>query len=64
MFKRYAIYYTPPPGDFARRGAVWLGWDVQAGEAVAHPDIEGLDIAKLTQRPRKYGLHGTVKAPF
>ncbi|WP_448327529.1 DUF1045 domain-containing protein [Sulfitobacter sp. M13] len=64
MFKRYAIYYTPRPGDFAQRGAAWLGWDLQAGIPVEHPAIDDLDIAKLTDRPRKYGLHGTVKAPF
>ncbi len=64
MFKRYAIYYTPRTGDFAQRGAAWLGWDLQAGIPVAHPAVENLDIAKLTDRPRKYGLHGTVKAPF
>ncbi len=63
MFERYAIYVTPQ-GEFAARGAAWLGWDVQAGCAVDHPQIEGLDVASLTQAPRKYGLHGTIKPPF
>jgi len=64
MFNRYAIYFTPPPGDFAQRGAAWLGWDVETGQAVQHPTFPGVDIAKATQTPRKYGFHGTMKAPF
>lgn len=63
MFERYAIFHTPT-GAFADWGAAWLGWDSAAGHAVAHPQIGTLDIAKLTARPRKYGLHGTLKAPF
>lgn len=63
MFERYAIYYTPQ-GSLADTGAAWLGWDLAKGQAAAHPRIAGLDIAALTQTPRKYGLHGTIKPPF
>lgn len=65
-FKRYALYYTPPQGAFADLGASWLGWDVARGEMAAHPEITGLgdQIATLTDRPRKYGFHATLKAPF
>lgn len=63
MFQRYAIYYTPS-GALAEVGASWLGWDIKTGTHVPHPVIDGLDVAALTHRPRKYGLHGTIKAPF
>lgn len=65
-FTRYAIYYAPPPGALADFGAAWLGWDVAAGRTVAHPDLPGLParVAALTERPRKYGFHATLKPPF
>jgi len=63
MFTRYAIYYTPA-GPLAEAGASWLGWDVSKGRAVAHPGANGLDVAALTQRPRKYGFHATLKPPM
>jgi len=64
--KRYAVYYAPPPGDFADLTAAWLGWDAARGCAVAHPDLPGLPMAAqaLTHAPRKYGFHGTLKPPF
>lgn len=65
--KRYAIYYAPPEGaDWARFGTSWLGWDMLTGTKVAHPAVTGLpdDLAYLTETPRKYGLHGTIKPPF
>lgn len=63
MFERYAIFYTAPAGDLADAGAAWLGWDSAAGQPAAHPDV-GLDLAQITQTPRKYGFHATLKAPF
>ena len=63
-YRRYALYYTPPQGEFADFGAAWLGWDAAAGRAVAQPELVGLDIAALTAEPRKYGFHATLKAPF
>lgn len=63
MFERFAIYYAPE-GDLAVAGAAWLGWDLARGAARAHPEISGIDLAALTRRPRKYGMHGTVKPPF
>lgn len=65
-FQRYAIYYTAPAGPLADFGAAWLGWDVATGLPVQHPIIHGLDedIDALTQTPRKYGFHGTIKPPF
>ena len=65
-FDRYAIYYAPPPGALADFGAAWLGWDAALGCEVAHPEVVGLPhpIAALTETPRKYGFHGTIKPPF
>ncbi|WP_298860897.1 DUF1045 domain-containing protein [uncultured Sulfitobacter sp.] len=63
MYRRYAIYFTPG-GALAKTGAAWLGWDIATGKAVPHPPIEGLNIAALTKRPRKYGLHATIKPPM
>jgi hypothetical protein len=64
MFKRYAIYFTPPPGSFSQLATAWLGWDLAQGCSVLHPDIAGVNVAAITERPRKYGLHATIKAPF
>ena len=64
MYNRYAIYFTPPPGTFSRLGAAWLGWDIKTGFTVVQPDYSGVNVEKITRRPRKYGLHGTIKAPF
>ncbi len=63
MYRRYSIYYTPC-GALAEAGAAWLGWDVALGGTVAHPIIDGLDLATMTKRPRKYGLHATFKPPM
>ena len=63
-FTRYAIYYAPPPqAPWAQFATRWLGWDMIAGCDAPHPDLP-LPIAKITDTPRKYGLHGTLKAPF
>jgi len=65
-FQRFAIYYTAPAGPLADFGAAWLGWDVATGLPVQHPIIHGLDddISALTETPRRYGFHGTIKPPF
>jgi len=63
MFERYAIFFTPN-GALADFGAAWLGWDNESGCLVPHPDVIGVDVAKVTRTPRKYGFHGTLKAPF
>lgn len=63
---RYAVYYAPRTGVFADRAAGWLGWDAVAGAAQVQPDLPGLPraLADLTRDPRKYGFHGTIRAPF
>ncbi|WP_273725227.1 DUF1045 domain-containing protein [Brucella gallinifaecis] len=65
---RYAIYFTPPSADALVKVAVnWLGRSAFSGEAVKLPAIRTLraeDIALLTEEPRRYGFHGTLKAPF
>lgn len=67
QFRRYALYYLPPAdAAWAQAATAWLGWDALTGQEVAHPDLPGLPIslAKITQTPRKYGLHATIKPPF
>lgn len=66
-FNRYAIYYTAPQGPLADFGASWLGWDLATGREVPHqtlPDLSQQEVAEITQTPRKYGFHGTIKPPF
>jgi hypothetical protein len=57
-YKRFAVYYAPPSGDFATRANLWL--------SDAAPTLPGLPRAPadLTAAPRRYGFHGTIKAPF
>ncbi|NCQ23038.1 MAG: phosphonate metabolism protein [Rhodobacteraceae bacterium CG17_big_fil_post_rev_8_21_14_2_50_63_15] len=65
-FTRYALYVTPAPGPLADFGAAWLGWDPANGRKVDHPTLTGLPapIAEITEAPRRYGLHATIKPPF
>lgn len=65
-FKRYAVYVTPEPGPLAEFGAAWLGWDCTTGRSVDHLTVPGLPIplSEITETPRKYGLHATMKPPF
>ena len=65
-FSRYAIYYAPQPGPLAEFAAAWLGWDPARGALVPHPALPGLPrpVAEITEAPRKYGFHGTLKPPM
>ncbi|MFK0384243.1 DUF1045 domain-containing protein [Agrobacterium sp. NPDC090273] len=65
---RYAIHFTPSPNDpLTQAAAAWLGRDVYSGRAVEPPgmiDLAMPDISYHTALPRRYGFHGTIKAPF
>lgn len=60
--KRYAVYFAPRPGAFADAAAGWLGRDAVSGADLPQPPVPGLD--GLTADPRRYGFHGTIRAPF
>src|SRR5205823_8135792 len=47
-----------------RFGASLLGYDAYGGEDLPFPDGPPLDWRDLTQDPRKYGFHATLKAPM
>ncbi|EDQ31397.1 putative phosphonate metabolism protein [Hoeflea phototrophica DFL-43] len=65
---RYALYFTPEPNsDLADLGERWLGRSAVTGKTLEHPDLPGLsasNLAVLTGPARRYGFHGTLKAPF
>lgn len=65
---RYAIYFTPPSSDALLTVASnWLGRSAFSCEPVKVPAIRALsaeEIARLTEEPRRYGFHATLKAPF
>ncbi len=64
-FTRYAIYYAPPASaEWSKFATHWLGWDMEAGQSVQHPAVDGIDVLSVTEVPRKYGLHATMKPPF
>ena len=65
-YTRFAVYYAPEPGAFADFTASWLGWDPVTASPRPYPQIPGLPrpVAEITDTPRKYGFHGTLKPPF
>lgn len=64
-YPRYAIYYADSPGSTLDRfGGSLLGYDAYSGEDLPFPDGVTPDWRELTQDPRKYGFHATLKAPM
>jgi putative phosphonate metabolism protein len=65
---RYAVYFAPPAASALWRfGCSVLGLDVETGEAAPLPALRRFDAEtwqSITAEPRKYGFHGTLKAPF
>ena len=68
MSPRYAVYFTPPQASpWWNFGAHWLGRDESHNLPLQHPalaDIAESHLARMTQVPRRYGFHATLKAPF
>jgi hypothetical protein len=65
---RYAIYIAPAPETpLWRFGSQVLGHDAATGEELAGFELPGFTAEtwrNATARPRLYGFHGTLKAPF
>jgi len=65
---RYALYYAPRPEEgLAAAASQWLGWNPEPGRARPAPLSSGIDTQRLleiTAEPRRYGFHGTLKAPI
>lgn len=68
MTIRYAIYAAPPPDDpLWSFGSATIGYDAATARDLpfpAEPPSDAADWAELTDDPRRYGFHGTLKAPF
>jgi putative phosphonate metabolism protein len=64
-FPRYAIYHAAARGSALDRfGAELLGYDGWSGDDLSFPESLPADWRELTNDPRKYGFHATLKAPF
>ncbi|TYC52480.1 DUF1045 domain-containing protein [Rhodobacterales bacterium] len=65
---RYAIYFAADANDpLMQLGSAWLGRDPFSEVPREQPSVDGLSperFAELTASPRRYGFHGTLKAPF
>ena len=65
---RYAIYFVAAAdSELHRFGSSVLGYDCHTGADLPRPadlDIDDADWRALTEEPRRYGFHATLKAPF
>lgn len=60
---RVGVYYAPKANDpLWQAGCTWLGRDAATGLNIPQPSLP--DLAEHTAEPRRYGFHGTLKAPF
>lgn len=67
MIRRFAVYLCPPEDSplFAF-GSAWLGRNPRDAGPDVPPDLwpDPDEWAKLTEAPRFYGFHATLKPPF
>lgn len=65
---RYAVYFAPDPaGALWRFGSSCIGYDAHTGYSSDFLVPAGVDEVRwrdLTEEPRRYGFHATLKAPF
>lgn len=65
---RYAIYFIPAlHSAWWAAGSHWLGRCAATGQSLKQPLLAGVEPQQLrliTQDPRRYGWHATLKAPF
>ncbi len=65
---RYALYYAPAADSALWRfGSAVLGYDAVTGAdvpALVPPGCDHSQWPVLTEEPRRYGFHATLKAPF
>lgn len=65
LMQRYAVYYAPREGAFAFRANDWLGREPGNRRDLPQPILPGIgDPRDITAEPRRYGFHGTIRAPF
>lgn len=65
ILPRYAIYYAPAHASrLDRFGSSLLGYDAHDGKDLPFPDGIAAGWHELTQDPRQYGFHATLKAPM
>lgn len=67
MSPRYAIYYAPPQASALWRfGSAALLHDAETGDqpSLALKRFDAESWREATAEPRRYGFHGTLKAPF
>jgi len=66
--RRYAVYFAPPENSALwRAGCGWLGRDAVTGETLGQQVGNGIApsrLADITEAPRFYGFHATLKPPF
>ncbi len=66
--RRYALYLALDIGSaWWQWGSRWLGRCAATGKEMQQPIIAGYganEFSALTEQPRKYGFHATLKAPF
>lgn len=65
---RYALYYSPDPAsELWEIGCRWLGYDSFTQKKIKQEHFTGISptcLYEFTRAPRRYGFHGTLKAPF
>ena len=65
---RYAIYFAPPASSgLWRFGSGIIGYDAVTGLELPFAETTGVAVdawSGITEEPRRYGFHATLKAPF